>query len=102
MQAALLDRLRRILADLRRPLIALSGGLDSRFLAHAAHVARPNGVTPLLVHCRGPHIPESETVSAQAFAAARDLPLTHSAASANRMEMMTSRNAGSSPPGIWV
>ncbi len=75
MQAALLDRLRRILADLRRPLIALSGGLDSRFLAHAAHVARPNGVTPLLVHCRGPHIPESETVSAQAFAAARDLPL---------------------------
>ena len=75
MQAALLDRLRRILADLRRPLIALSGGLDSRFLAHAAHMARTGGATPLLVHCRGPHIPENETASAQAFAAARDLPL---------------------------
>ena len=75
MQAALLDRLRRILADLRRPLIALSGGLGSRFLAHAAHMTRTDGVTPLLVHCRGPHIPESETVSAQAFAAARGLPL---------------------------
>ena len=75
MQAALLDRLRCILTDLRRPLIALSGGLDSRFLAHAAHMARADGVTPLLVHCRGPHIPENETASAQAFAAARDLPL---------------------------
>ncbi len=70
-----LDRLNRILLDLRRPLIALSGGLDSRFLAHAACRLRDAGVAPVLVHFRGPHVPEGETAAAESFAAARGLPL---------------------------
>ena len=71
-----LTQLRRLLVELRCPLIAFSGGLDSRFLAHTAHQLQPEGVTPLLVHCQGPHVPEEETASAKAFAAARGLPLT--------------------------
>lgn len=64
--------------------IAYSGGLDSRFLAHAA---RHMGLTPLLLHVSGPHIAPSETAAARAWAARHGLelremrldPLTHPA-----------------------
>lgn len=42
--------------------LAWSGGLDSRFLAHAANLA---GITPILFHIAGVHIPAQETCLAQ-------------------------------------
>lgn len=52
--------------------LAYSGGVDSRF---AAHAAQKMGFAPLLLHVRGPHIPEAESVYARRWAAERDLPL---------------------------
>ncbi len=62
------DVLRRLEACLRgtpEPIIAFSGGLDSRFLAHTA--ARV-GVRPRLVHMTGPHVPAAETAWARCWA----------------------------------
>lgn len=50
----LLARLQR-LGDLT---LGYSGGIDSRFLAHAAQLA---GIVPNLVHVSGPHVAVSET-----------------------------------------
>lgn len=52
--------------------LAYSGGLDSRF---AAHAAQRTGFTPLLLHIRGPHVPPAETAYARRWAAWRGLPL---------------------------
>jgi uncharacterized protein len=75
-----MDVLRRVLFDLSvegRFALAYSGGLDSRFLAHAA---RDFGLRPLLLHISGPHIPERESAYARCWAGEqglefRELPL---------------------------
>lgn len=52
--------------------VALSGGLDSRFLTHAALLA---GCDVLAAHAAGPHVPEAESAWARAWAVARGVPL---------------------------
>lgn len=52
--------------------VALSGGVDSRFLCHAL---QRQGIPFLALHARGPHIPEAESRAAMRWAAARGLPL---------------------------
>lgn len=52
--------------------LAYSGGLDSRFVAHAA---QRDGLAPVLLHVRGPHVPPQETTYARRWAAWRGLPL---------------------------
>lgn len=51
--------------------VALSGGIDSRFLCHAAQLC---GANVLAIHVRGPHIPAAETAWATAWAKKRGLP----------------------------
>lgn len=53
-------------------VVAFSGGIDSRFLSHAALLS---GCDVLAVHARGPHIPAGESAHALAWAKARGLPL---------------------------
>ena len=53
--------------------LAFSGGLDSRFLAHAAVLC---GAKAHLYHIRGPHVPEAESADAAAWAKERELPFT--------------------------
>lgn len=53
--------------------LAFSGGLDSRFLAHAAQAA---DVRIKLFHIRGAHVPEEESAEAEVWARERALPLT--------------------------
>lgn len=50
--------------------LAYSGGLDSRFLAHAAHVL---GLSPLLLHVTGPHVPPEESEFARSWACRNNL-----------------------------
>lgn len=60
-ETALLPRLESVLGVLaagNRFALAYSGGLDSRFLAHAA---QRFGFEPVLLHIVGPHIPPEET-----------------------------------------
>jgi len=65
---ALFTRLREL-----SPLaIALSGGLDSRFLAHAARLASCDIV---LLHASGPHVSPRESERATRWAAGQKLPL---------------------------
>lgn len=52
--------------------LAFSGGMDSRFLAHAAQLL---GFAPLLLHVTGPHVPPEESAFARRWASARGLPL---------------------------
>ncbi|MBD5626009.1 MAG: PP-loop family protein [Desulfovibrio sp.] len=52
--------------------VAFSGGLDSRFLCHAAQGA---GCDLLLIHGAGPHVPPEESAAAQEWAQARGLRL---------------------------
>ncbi len=52
-------------AEQKRFALAYSGGLDSRFLAHAAHAL---GFSPLLLHVTGPHVPPEETAFARSWA----------------------------------
>lgn len=71
-------RLNRLAAVLRgmatqgAVFIACSGGLDSRFLAHAACLA---GISPTLLHVAGPHVPARESEQAAARASRMGLPL---------------------------
>lgn len=69
-------RLQRLAAMLHglpgRLFIAYSGGVDSRFLAHAANLA---GYAPTLLHVSGPHIPARESALAGARAGRMGLPL---------------------------
>lgn len=51
--------------------LAFSGGLDSRFLAHAALLC---GARIVLYHIRGPHVPEAESEEAERWAKERGLP----------------------------
>ena len=69
-------RLRRLAVVLRklsgRIFVAYSGGVDSRFLAHALGLA---GLTPTLLHVVGPHIPDRESELAEARANRMGLPI---------------------------
>lgn len=64
--------LARLLSGLPPLAIAFSGGIDSRFLCHAALLC---GCDVLAVHARGPHVPPEESDGALAWAATRGLPL---------------------------
>lgn len=61
-----------VLRGLPRVAVAFSGGLDSRFLCHAALLC---GCDVLAVHVCGPHIPPQESAGAVAWAQKRGLPL---------------------------
>ena len=64
--------LAKVLEGLPRIAVAYSGGLDSRFLCHAALLC---GCDVLAVHVFGPHIPPQESAGAEAWARQRGLPL---------------------------
>ena len=68
----LLDSLRRLEAEHGLLALALSGGLDSRFLAHAAQQA---GVKLLALHATGPHMPARESAQCRQWATQRGLTL---------------------------
>ena len=70
--AAVSAALARVLEGLPRMAVAYSGGLDSRFLCHAALLC---GCDVLAVHVYGPHIPPQESAGAEAWARQRGLPL---------------------------
>lgn len=57
--------LRRLLKDNPVLAIAFSGGLDSRFLCHAARLC---GCDIVAIHASGPHIPQAESAYALAWA----------------------------------
>lgn len=63
-----LDQLRQRLGDLEPGLLALSGGLDSRMLAH---LAWSWGLDYRAAHLRGPHVQPAETAYARAWAESR-------------------------------
>lgn len=68
MEDKTLSRLQGILSDVAengRFALAYSGGLDSRFLAHASNLA---GLSPLLLHVTGPHVPPEEHAFARTWA----------------------------------
>ncbi|WP_291438632.1 PP-loop family protein [Desulfovibrio sp.] len=71
-QTALPQGLVRLLSGLPPLAVAFSGGIDSRFLCHAALLG---GCDVLAVHARGPHVPAEESDSALAWARARGLSL---------------------------
>lgn len=62
--------LREFFRQQPEPVIALSGGIDSRFLCHAAQLS---GASPLAVHVAGPHMPPAESGFARAWARRRGL-----------------------------
>ncbi len=64
--------LARVLGALPNMAVAYSGGLDSRFLCHAALLC---GCDVLALHVFGPHIPPQESAGATAWAQQRGLPL---------------------------
>ena len=69
---ALPQALARRLRAMPPLVVAFSGGIDSRFLSHAALLS---GCDVLAVHARGPHIPVGESAHALAWAEGRGLPL---------------------------
>lgn len=69
---ALPEALARRLRAMPPLVVAFSGGIDSRFLSHAALLS---GCDVLAVHARGPHIPAGESAHALAWARRRGLPL---------------------------
>lgn len=64
--------LAELLAGMPRMALAFSGGVDSRFLAHAALLC---GCSVLALHASGPHIPESESAQAIAWAKKRGIEI---------------------------
>ncbi|MDD4702277.1 MAG: PP-loop family protein [Desulfovibrio sp.] len=62
----------QLLRSLPPLVVALSGGIDSRFLCYAAQLC---GADVLAVHARGPHIPAGESTWALAWAKACGLPV---------------------------
>lgn len=71
------EALARSVAACHPMALAFSGGLDSRFLAHAAQVLAqtlaPAPESLCLVHVHGPHVPQGESRKALAWAQARGL-----------------------------
>ena len=73
-KAAELGRLLRNIAGSGKTLaVAYSGGLDSRFLIHAA---LRESLDVQALHVRGPHIPRQEYAFALDWATSRNVPLT--------------------------
>jgi len=72
MNLHVMDTLFTRLRELSPLAVALSGGLDSRFLAHAARLA---SCDILLLHASGPHINPRESERAKLWAAGQELPL---------------------------
>ncbi|EGY26024.1 hypothetical protein DA2_1692 [Desulfovibrio sp. A2] len=70
---ALPPDLLRLLATMPDLAVALSGGLDSRFLTHAALLA---GCCVTALHITGPHMPPRETEEARRWATARGATFT--------------------------
>lgn len=66
------ERLREVFSGLPRLAVALSGGLDSRFLCHMALAA---GCDVVALHGEGPHVPAEESAAARDWARARGLRL---------------------------
>ena len=64
------ERLRKVLSGLPRLAVALSGGLDSRFLCH---MALASGCDVVALHGAGPHVPGDESAAARAWAEGRGL-----------------------------
>lgn len=64
--------LREILAGLPGLNIAFSGGLDSRFLCHAARLC---GCQPVAFHMSGAHVARAESAYAQSWAESHGIPL---------------------------
>ena len=71
-----MERLRALLHAYSPLVVAFSGGLDSRFLTHTAGLWAFEGIRVHLLHCTGPHVPETETRAAVLWAEGRGLPLT--------------------------
>lgn len=71
-QDALPLPLRDVLRGLPRMAVALSGGLDSRFLCHAARLC---GCEVTALHARGPHVPPTESAAALDWARRTGLTL---------------------------
>ncbi|MBD5642178.1 MAG: PP-loop family protein [Desulfovibrio sp.] len=69
---ALPGKLRQILAVLPKIALAFSGGVDSRFLAHAALLC---GCELLALNASGPHISQAETAWARNWARKRGIRL---------------------------
>ena len=67
--------LNTLLLDLSPMALAFSGGLDSRFLAHAALQLLSKGMQVKLYHITGPHVPKGESAAALAWARERGLVL---------------------------
>lgn len=63
--------LREVLAGLPRFALAFSGGLDSRFVAHAAMLC---GCEIFAIHASGPHIAAQESANAVAWLERRRVP----------------------------
>ena len=61
-------RLDAILAEMRRPVVAVSGGVDSLTLAEAAQRAAPGA---RMVHARSPAVPAAATERVERLAAER-------------------------------
>jgi uncharacterized protein len=72
MHAHAIDALFTRLRELSPLAVALSGGLDSRFLAHAARLA---SCDILLLHASGPHVSPRDSERARLWAAGQGLPL---------------------------
>jgi uncharacterized protein len=72
MHAHAMDALFTRLREISPLAVALSGGLDSRFLAHAAQLA---SCSMLLLHASGPHVSPRESERTKAWAAEQELPL---------------------------
>ena len=72
MHAHTMDILFARLRELSPLAVALSGGLDSRFLAHAARIA---SCDLLLLHAFGPHVSPREHERTKIWAADQRLPL---------------------------
>lgn len=70
-EAGLPVNLRENLQALSALAVAFSGGLDSRFLCHAASLC---GCRVLALHISGPHVPRSESEDAQRWAQINNIP----------------------------
>ena len=72
------EALTALLPKLSPIALAFSGGLDSRFLAHAARLTAADGPGPdiHLFHAAGPHMPAAESADAQTWAAANGFGFT--------------------------